>query len=52
MAVESGDRMRIVIYYAVWATICATAAGIVIPLIHTWLFSCIPNRSGLIHTLY
>ena len=52
MAVDSGDRMRIVIYYAVWATICATAAGIVIALIHTWLFSYIPNRSGLIHTLF
>jgi len=52
MAVESGDRMRIVIYYAVWATICATVAGIVIALIHTWLFSYIPNRSGLIHTLF
>ena len=52
MAVESGDRMRIVIYYAVWATICATVAGIAIALIHTWLFSYIPNRSGLIHTLF
>jgi len=52
MAVESGDKMRIVIYYAVWATICATVAGIVIALIHTWLFSYIPNRSGLIHTLF
>lgn len=52
MAVESGDKMRIVIYYAVWATICATVAGILIALIHTWLFSYIPNRSGLIHTLF
>ncbi len=52
MAVESGDKMRIVIYYAVWATICATVAGIVIAMIHTWLFSYIPNRSGLIHTLF
>ncbi len=52
MAVESGDKMRIVIYYAVWATICATVAGIAIALIHTWLFSYIPNRSGLIHTLF
>src|SRR2546425_3464499 len=52
MAVESGDKMRIVIYYAVWATICATVAGIVIALLHTWLFSYIPNRSGLIHTLF
>src|SRR2546422_5268132 len=52
MAVDSGDRMRIVIYYAVWATICATVAGIAIALIHTWLFSYIPNRSGLIHTLF
>ena len=52
MAVDSGDRMRIVIYYAVWATICATVAGIAIALIHTWLFSYIPNRSGLIYTLF
>ncbi len=52
MAVESGDKMRIVIYYGVWATICATVAGIAIALIHTWLFSYIPNRSGLIHTLF
>ena len=52
MAVESGDKMRIVIYYAVWATICATVAGIVIALLHTWLFSYIPSRSGLIHTLF
>ena len=52
MAVDSGDRMRIVIYYAMWATICATVAGIAIALIHTWLFSYIPNRSGLIHTLF
>ena len=52
MAVDSGDKMRIVIYYAVWATICATVAGIAIALIHTWLFSYIPNRSGLIHTLF
>ena len=52
MAVDSGDRTRIVIYYAVWASICATVAGIAIALIHTWLFSYIPNRSGLIHTLF
>src|SRR3989441_12043035 len=44
--------MRIVIYYGVGATVCATVAGIVIALLHTWLFSYIPSRSGLIHTLF
>jgi len=36
MAGDSGDRMKIVIGYAVWATLCAAAAGVAISLIHTW----------------
>jgi hypothetical protein len=51
MASEPGDRMRIVIYYAVWATLCAGAAGAAISLIHTWFFSYNPGRSWLVHTL-
>jgi hypothetical protein len=52
MAVDAGDRMRIVVYYAGWATICAAAAGFAITPIHAWLFSYIPNRSALMHTLF
>ena len=52
MAVESGDRMKVVIYYAVWTAVCATVAGIAVSLIHTWFFSYNPGRSGLIHTLF
>ncbi len=51
MASETGDRMKVVIYYAVWATLCAVVAGIVITLIHTWFFSYNPGRSWLVHTL-
>src|SRR2546429_145157 len=39
MAGDTGDRMKIVIGYAVWATLCAAAAGVAISLIHTWFFS-------------
>src|SRR5437867_13450571 len=51
MATDTTDRMKIVIYYAIWATVCAAAAGLVIAGLHTWLFSYTPTRSGLIFTL-
>ncbi len=51
MVSETGDRMKVVIYYAVWATLCAVVAGIAIALIHTWFFSYNPGRSWLVHTL-
>ncbi|MBI1966412.1 MAG: hypothetical protein HYS40_00325 [Gemmatimonadetes bacterium] len=50
-ATETGDKMRIVVYYAVWATVCAAVAGVLIALIHTWFFSYTPGRPALIHTL-
>ena len=46
------DNSRIVIYYAIWATICAAVAGVVIALIHTWFFSYNPGRSAFMHTLF
>jgi len=48
---ETGDRMRVVVYYAVWATLCATVAGVVVALIHTWFFSFNPGRSAVVETL-
>jgi hypothetical protein len=51
MPVDASGRMRVAISYAVWTIICASAAGLVTALIHTWWFSYIPNRSGLIATL-
>ena len=51
MPPESGDRMKVVVYYAVWATICAAVAGTVVALLHTWFFSDHVGRSGLLHTL-
>ncbi|OLC05948.1 MAG: hypothetical protein AUH41_13840 [Gemmatimonadetes bacterium 13_1_40CM_66_11] len=49
---ESSDRLRIVIYYAIWTTICAAVAGFAIALIHTWFFSYHPGRSAVIETLF
>ena len=46
------SRNRIVIAYAIWATICAAVAGFVIALIHTWFFSYHPGRFGAIDTLF
>jgi len=48
---ETGDRMKVVIYYGVWATMCAALAGIVVALLHTWFFSYHVGRSGFLQTL-
>src|SRR5260370_24746576 len=52
MSTESGDRMKIVIGYAVWATLCAVVAGVAISLIHTWFFAHEPGRVGFWRTLF
>lgn len=39
MASDTGDRLRIVIGYAVWATLCAAVAGAAVSFIHTAFFS-------------
>ena len=46
------SRSRIVIFYSIWATICAALAGFAIALIHTWFFSYHPGRSAVIETLF
>jgi len=48
---DNGDRMRGVVYYAIWATLCAAGAGVVIALIHTRFFAFNPGRSAAIQTL-
>ena len=48
---DNSDRMRIVIWYAAWATICAAAACIVISLLHTWFFAYTPTRAARMGTL-
>lgn len=44
--------MRIVLYYAVWATICAAAAGLLVAAIHVSFFAYRPSRAALLHTLW
>jgi len=39
MVSDPGDRMKIVIGYALWATVCAAVAGAALSLVHTWFFS-------------
>ena len=49
---DTGDRMRVVVYYAIWATLCAAVAGVVVALIHTWFFSYNPGKSAVLETLF
>src|SRR6266699_186375 len=48
---ETDDRTRIVIYYAIWACICAVLAGVAMAIIHTLFFSYVPSRVALMQTL-
>ncbi len=52
MSSDTADRMKIVIGYAVWATLCAVVAGVAISLIHTWFFAHEPGRVGFWGTLF
>ncbi len=49
---DTGDRTRVVVYYAIWATLCAAVAGVVVTLIHTWFFSYNPGKSAVMETLF
>lgn len=48
----SDTKSHVVVYYAIWATICAAVAGLAVALIHTWFFSYHPGRSAVIETLF
>lgn len=52
MASDAGDRIRIVIGYALWATVCAAVAGVALSLIHTAFFSDYSGRLGFWRTLF
>ncbi|HET7789474.1 MAG TPA: hypothetical protein VFK78_01655 [Gemmatimonadales bacterium] len=43
--------MRVVIYYAVWATVCAAVAGVVVLLLDTFLLSNLVRRAAVFHNL-
>src|ERR1051326_8059124 len=51
MIPDTGDRMKIVIGYALWATVCAAVAGAALSLVHTWFFSYHAGRPGFWSTL-
>ena|SRR5687767_6229271 len=51
MQTETAVRMKIVVFYAIWATVCAAVAGVAMAFIHTAFFSYNPGRSGL-YTLF
>src|SRR5437763_16426619 len=51
MTADAGDRMKIVIGYALWATACAAFAGAAVSLVHTWFFSYHEGRPGFWSTL-
>ncbi len=51
MANPAGEQSRVLVWYAVWATICATTAGVLVSLVHTWFFAYIPSHSARVETL-
>ena len=45
------SRTRVVIAYAIWATICAVLAGVAMAFIHTQFFAYVPSRTAFMSTL-
>jgi hypothetical protein len=52
MASETGDRIKVVVAYALWATFCAAVTGSAVALIHTWFFSSHPTPHEFWRTLF
>ena len=48
---DANDQSRVVVWFAVWATVCAAVAGIVVLLFDTYLFSHVVHRAAIIHNL-
>jgi len=51
MSADGSDRAKVVIYYAAWTVVCATAAGLVVAALHTWRFSYHPTLPSLVATV-
>jgi hypothetical protein len=51
MATPAGEQSRVIVWYAVWATICAAVAGVLVSLVHTWFFAYVPSHSARVETL-
>lgn len=51
MAAQTSERAEVVIYYAAWTVVCATAAGLAVALLHTWRYSYHPTPTTLVTTL-
>lgn len=52
MAGDTGDRIKIVIGYAVWAALCAGLAGVAVSVIHTAFFSYRTGPHDFWHILF
>lgn len=48
---DTNDQSRVVVWFAVWATVCAAVAGIVVLLFDTYLFSHMVHRAAIIRNL-
>ena len=48
---DVNDQSRVVVWFAVWATVCAAVAGIVVLLFDTYLFSHVVHRAAIIRNL-
>ena len=48
---DVNDQSRVAVWYAVWATVCAAVAGIVVLLFDTYLFSHLVHRAAIIHNV-
>jgi len=47
----TSQRLRVGAYYAIWAAVCASLAGILVAVVHTVCFSANPDAATFLRTL-
>lgn len=47
----ANERVKVGVYYAIWATVCATAAGALVAVVHTLFCSFNPDAAAFLRTL-
>ena len=47
----ANPQLRVGAYYAAWAAVCATVAGVIVAVVHTLFFSFTPDAAAFLRTL-
>ena len=47
----ANERLKVGVYYAIWAAVCASVAGTLVAVVHTLFFNTNPDAAAFLRTL-